>query len=242
RSAAINTSNDKRLHNTDREDLRMKLNKSMLLIILLCLSLPACSNVQEGVDNLQAGQLKGKANEEADMKLKNELVEKGEELFYNKPDNTPSHTSIKIYKGKRILELYGNDKLIGRFKIALGNSPEGDKNKEGDSKTPEGSYYICTRNANSKFTLFLGISYPNTEDAKRGMDNNLITGEIFEAIKTANELKQCPPWNTPLGGEVGIHGGGDTHDWTLGCIALSDENIRIIWDYAPLKTPVEIFE
>jgi len=220
----------------------MKLSKSKFLTILLCLSLSACGNIPEEIDNTKASQLNVEANEEIDAGLKNKSIEQCDELFYNKPEQTPSYTNIKIYKGKRILELYGNDKLIGRFKIALGSSPEGDKNREGDSKTPEGTYYICTRNSNSKFTLFLGISYPNTEDAKRGLENNLITGEIYEAIKAAEELKQCPPWNTHLGGEVGIHGGGNTPDWTLGCIALSNENIQIIWDYAPLKTPVEIFE
>jgi murein L,D-transpeptidase YafK len=215
----------------------MKLNTLILLTIFLCLSLSlsACDSSQKRINNLQAGKLSGKINEA-------EAAELEDELFFNKPDNVPSNTSIKIYKGKRILELYGNDKLIGRFKIALGRSPEGDKNEEGDTKTPEGSYYICTRNDNSKFTLFLGLSYPNTEDAKRGLKNNLITPDIYEEIKTAEDLKQCPPWNTPLGGEVGIHGGGNTPDWTLGCIALSDENIRIVWDYAPLKTPVDIFE
>jgi murein L,D-transpeptidase YafK len=215
----------------------MKLNTLILLTIFLCLSLSlsACDSSQKRINNLQAGKLSGKINEA-------EAAELEDELFFNKPDNVPSNTSIKIYKGKRILELYGNDKLIGRFKIALGRSPEGDKNEEGDTKTPEGSYYICTRNDNSKFTLFLGLSYPNTEDAKRGLKNNLITPDIYEEIKTAEDLKQCPPWNTLLGGEVGIHGGGNTPDWTLGCIALSDENIRIIWDYAPLKTPVDIFQ
>jgi murein L,D-transpeptidase YafK len=215
----------------------MKLNTLILLTIFLCLSLSlsACDSSQKRINNLQAGKLSGKINEA-------EAAELEDELFFNKPDNVPSNTSIKIYKGKRILELYGNDKLIGRFKIALGRSPEGDKNEEGDTKTPEGSYYICTRNDNSKFTLFLGLSYPNTEDAKRGLKNNLITPDIYEEIKAAEDLKQCPPWNTPLGGEVGIHGGGNTPDWTLGCIALSDENIRIIWDYAPLKTPVDIFQ
>lgn len=220
----------------------MKLNTLMLLIIPFCLLFSACDNSQKGIDNLQASQLNEKVNNVEDLELENELTGQVDELFYHNPESVPSYANIKIYKKKRILELYGDDKLIGRFKIALGSSPEGDKGKEGDSKTPEGSYYICTRNASSKFTLFLGLSYPNTEDAERGLKENLITREIYEDIKTAEELKQCPPWNTPLGGEVGIHGGGNTRDWTFGCIALSDENIHIIWEHAPLKTPVEIFE
>ena len=81
---------------------------------------------------------------------------------------------LKVYKEKRILELYGDEKLIGSFKIALGGAPIGVKDKEGDKKTPEGKYYICTRNDKSKYKLFLGLNYPNIEDAQRGFQNGLI--------------------------------------------------------------------
>lgn len=163
-------------------------------------------------------------------------------FFFNEPQNHPIETSIKIYKKDRVLELYGDGERLGKFKIALGGVPEGDKEREGDSKTPEGRYYICTRNDRSKYTLFLGLSYPNIEDAKRGLENGLIGQQTFEKIKKAIEKKKQPPWNTPLGGAVGIHGKGNSYDWTLGCIGLSDEDIKRIWEYTPLKTPVEIYE
>ncbi|MCY6372283.1 L,D-transpeptidase family protein [Clostridium ganghwense] len=166
----------------------------------------------------------------------------GNNYFFKEPQNPPSSTWIKIYKTSRTLELYGDDKLIGRFKIVLGQNPKGDKNKEGDSKTPEGKYYICTRNDKSKFTLFLGLSYPNIEDAKRGLENGLIDSYTFNKIKKAIENKQQPPWNTSLGGAVGIHGGGDNHNWTAGCIALSDEAIHIIWKYTNYGTSIEILK
>lgn len=149
---------------------------------------------------------------------------------------------IKIYKRERLLELYVDGQLARDFKMGLGSSPIGDKNKEGDMRTPVGKYYICTRNERSRFTLFLGISYPNIEDAKRGLEKELIDEDEFEKIKSANERKVRPPWNTALGGEIGIHGGGNSHDWTWGCIALSDEDIITLWQYAKMKTPVEIYE
>ena len=157
-------------------------------------------------------------------------------------NNSPQNTLIKIFKEERTLELYVEDNLIESFKIGLGASPIGDKDKEGDKKTPIGKYYICTRNEKSQFTLFLGISYPNTEDAKRGLENNMIDEKTFNEIKQATESEIQPPWKTPLGGEVGIHGGGNGSDWTWGCIALSDEDIKTLWKYAKLKTPVEIYE
>ncbi|MGV8983474.1 L,D-transpeptidase family protein [Clostridium sp.] len=166
----------------------------------------------------------------------------GENLFFEKPSKEPQEVAIKVYKGLRTLELYGDDILIGRFKIALGGVAIGDKHKDGDKKTPEGKYYVCTRNEESKYTLFLGLSYPNIEDAKRGLQNGLIGELVFKEIETQIENGKRPDWTTSLGGSVGIHGGGSKGDWTFGCMAVSDDDIRIIWDYAKMNTPVEIYE
>lgn len=174
---------------------------------------------------------------------KETIASKNEEnLFFTKPANKPQAARIKVYKKVRVLELYGDDKLIGRFKIALGGAPIGDKDKEGDRKTPEGKYYICTRNDKSKYTLFLGLSYPNVEDAQRGLQNGLIDKFVFKEITTEIENKKRPDWSTSLGGAVGIHGGGTSKDWTWGCIAVSDEDIKIIWEYTKMNTPVEIYQ
>ena len=169
-------------------------------------------------------------------------IQNHKDLFFIKPEKEPLLVHIKVYKEIRRLELYGDDKLIGRFKIALGGEPIGDKHKEGDMKTPEGKYYICTRNDKSKYTLFLGLSYPNVEDAQRGVENALIGESEYKEVKIANENKKRPNWNTPLGGAVGIHGGGTSNDWTWGCIAVSDEDIKIIWEYTKMNTPVEIYK
>ncbi len=220
---------------------------AILLLLTLFLSSCGTNNLNDDSrplpepDNNNAG---------SDIVIQNDTIteeaekDKNEEkdVFFTEPAAPPARTSIKIYKKARILELYGDGVLMGRFRIALGGSPEGDKNREGDCKTPEGSYYICTRNERSQFTLFLGISYPDIEDAQRGLDSGLIDHDVYEQIKSKIENKQLPPWDTPLGGAVGIHGGGAASDWTLGCIAVSDDDIRTIWKYAPLRTPVEISE
>ncbi|KAJ49796.1 murein L,D-transpeptidase YafK [Clostridium tetanomorphum] len=165
-----------------------------------------------------------------------------EKLFFNKPEKFPSSTYIKVFKENRFLELYGDNKLIGRLKIGLGRSPIGTKHKEGDNKTPEGKYYICTKNDKTKYTYFMGISYPNIEDAKEGLKNNLINKNDYNVIKKAIENKTLPPWNTALGGAVGIHGGGNKYDWTYGCIAVSNEDIKLLWQYCNYGTTIEIFK
>ncbi len=91
---------------------------------------------------------------------------------------------------------------------------------------------------------YLGLSsHPEViKAAQLGLENNIISQEEFSMIKRAEETKQRPPWNTALGGEIGIHGGGNTHDWTQGCIALSDEDIILIGQHVTSNTSVEIFE
>ncbi|MPN43913.1 hypothetical protein SDC9_191474 [bioreactor metagenome] len=92
---------------------------------------------------------------------------------------------LVVYKGERRLELYDGDTLVDTYSIGLGFSPEGAKEREGDGKTPEGDYYICTRNSNSRFYLSLGVSYPNKADAESGLSDGLITQAEYRQIKNA---------------------------------------------------------
>lgn len=183
-------------------------------------------------------QQSGKVSAEASKEDRSE----DSKIFFNKPDVMPSDSLIKIYKDKRILELYGDKKLIGRFKIGLGRDPWSDKEKEGDNRTPEGTYYICTKTSETKYTYFMGLSYPSTKDAQKGLEKGIINQDTYNRIKKAIDSKQQPPWNTPLGGAVGIHGGGNKDNWTYGCIAVSNEDINILKLYTPFKTPVEIYK
>ncbi len=220
--------------------MRKRANVTLLLIILYSVLFGYIAE-----DNsLELSYSNGEGGEyEISVYSKELAKDVGEmELFFNAPASRPSKVYIKIYKKLRVIELYGDDTLLGRFRISLGQAPEGDKSAEGDSRTPEGNYYICTRNESSKFTLFLGLNYPNTEDAERGLKNNLISPEAYRSIKAADDGKQRPPWNTPLGGQVGIHGGGTISDWTQGCIALSDKDIILIGEYVTYTTPVQILE
>jgi murein L,D-transpeptidase YafK len=147
---------------------------------------------------------------------------------------------IVIKKEKRRLELFDGEKLVKTYKIALGFAPAGDKEREGDGKTPEGEFYIFTKNNQSKYYLSLGISYPNAEDAKRGLQEKLITQTEYDAIIKAVAEKRMPPQNTRLGGEIYIHGGGTSSDWTWGCTALENKDIKEIFDAVPVGTIVSI--
>lgn len=82
---------------------------------------------------------------------------------------------IVVMKGQRKLELYSAGVLVRTYKIGLGLNPVPDKQREGDRATPEGEFYIFTKNPRSTFHLSLGVSYPNIEDAARGLRDGLVT-------------------------------------------------------------------
>lgn len=147
---------------------------------------------------------------------------------------------VEIVKHARTLTVYSGDTPVKRYGIALGSAPEGDKEREGDGRTPEGDFYVCSRNPASKYHLSVGLSYPDAEDAERGLASGIISKREHRAIVDAIRHFKRPPWNTALGGEIAIHGGGSDSDWTAGCIALEDAEIEELFNALPLGTSVRI--
>lgn len=132
---------------------------------------------------------------------------------------------ILIEKSARRLTLIQNGRPLRIWPIALGFSPTGDKSREGDGRTPEGSFTINRRNDHSSYHLSLGLDYPHE-------------GDITAAAAAG----------TSPGGDIMIHGQPNSlpetlivnGDWTAGCIALTNAQMRAIWDHAPIGTRVEI--
>ncbi len=133
----------------------------------------------------------------------------------------PEVTRVIVDKGDRIMYLLHHDQVLRSYEIELGFAPDGDKVVEGDGRTPEGSYIIDRRNPNSSFYLSIGINYPNEDD-----------------IAEAAALGQSP------GGDIFIHGTpnplrrGD--DWTAGCIAVTNAEMREIYAMVGIGTPIDI--
>ena len=147
---------------------------------------------------------------------------------------------IIIKKSERLLQLWQRDTLAVQYPVGLGFSPQGDKQKEGDGNRREGSYYICMRNEKSRFYKSFGLSYPNSEDAKKGLEAGLIDITTYDLINQKINESSCPPWHTALGGEICIHGHGSHSDWTQGCIAVENSVMDVLWQLCPLGTAVII--
>lgn len=147
---------------------------------------------------------------------------------------------IEIFKAQRELVLYSGDEVLRRFPIGLGFHPKGAKKQEGDGATPEGEYTVVVKNPQSQFYLSLGINYPNRADADRGLAAGRISRGEHRRIVAAAERKTRPPWDTALGGEIFIHGRGSGSDWTLGCVALDDPDMKELFAAVKIGTPVVI--
>lgn len=198
------------------------------------------SENNSAVNNKMENQ-ENKDTEEQDELLSDVLSEENSAEVSSSSSDTPiSAPKIIVKKSERILELWDGDSLYDSYPIGLGFSPEGDKSREGDGRTPIGTYYVCTRNSNSRFYLSLGISYPNKEDASTALNEGRIDESTYNQIADAIDSQAQPPWNTPLGGEIMIHGMGSSSDWTAGCIAVDNHIMDILWTHIKLKTPVEI--
>ena len=149
-------------------------------------------------------------------------------LWHDQPlDKSVNIDKMVIRKSERVLEIYSKGKLIKSYPISLGFNPVGKKHFQGDGKTPEGRYIINDRNPHSKYHKNLGISYPNRADRRFARRHH----------KSA-------------GGDIKIHGLPNgygsvgkahlAHDWTAGCIAVTDEEIDELYRIIKIGTPIII--
>ena len=134
---------------------------------------------------------------------------------------------VVVEKGIRTLTLYRGGKLLKSYKIALGKNPVGAKQREGDGRTPEGSYVIDFRKADSKFHRALHISYPNDDDRRRARERGVKPGGAIMIHGLPN-------------GTGAIGAAHRVRDWTDGCIAVTNEEIEEIWRVVPNGTAIVI--
>ena len=134
---------------------------------------------------------------------------------------------LVLRKSERELTLYRDGRPLKSYRVSLGLSPEGHKEREGDFRTPEGRYMLTWRNPQSEYFLSIKVSYPNEEDVANARRNG---------------------WRP--GGAIMIHGLPNvprhsrerylSTDWTDGCIAVSNEDMLEIWLLTQSDTPIEI--
>jgi len=139
----------------------------------------------------------------------------------------PEPDRIVVLKSERKLLLMTGEAVVRSMDISLGLMPEGPKRREGDYRTPEGSYFVEAKNVDSDFFLALKVSYPNARDRalarEQGVDPG---GQIM--------IHGLP--NQPKFAEAMYYG----WDWTDGCIAVSNSDMVDLWRLTTVSMPIEI--
>jgi murein L,D-transpeptidase YafK len=141
------------------------------------------------------------------------------------PPLTGMVDKIIIEKAARRMLLLRNGQTLREYRIALGFAPEGDKLRQGDGRTPEGSFRIDRRNDSSKYHLSLGLDYPQPADRARAATGGYDPGGDIMIHGQPNAL----PDNAMVRG-----------DWTAGCIAVTNAEMREVWVVTQVGTIVEV--
>jgi murein L,D-transpeptidase YafK len=134
---------------------------------------------------------------------------------------------VVVRKADHRLFLMHDGHVVRAYPVSLGLNPVGQKERSGDSRTPEGSYYLESRNAHSDYFLSIKVSYPNQADVERARAHHRDPGGQIMIHGQPNEPKHGPQYY-------------ETHDWTDGCIAVSNADMAEIWSLTPDNVPIDI--
>ena len=151
-----------------------------------------------------------------------------------------ANQTLSILQGDHVKRTFRN--------ISVGRNGYTLNRHEGDGKTPLGVFHVAWINPKSRFHLFFGLDYPNKQYAEAALRHKLIDYDTYTAINQALYHGDLPPQDTPLGGNIGIHGIGhgsllihETTNWTEGCVALTNEQIDQLARWISLGTKVVIY-
>ena len=134
---------------------------------------------------------------------------------------------VVVAKGERRLYLLRENQVIAEYPVHLGLNPYGPKQREGDFRTPEGSYRLVRRNPRSGFFLSIQVSYPSEEDLRRAQHQGTRPGGLIMIHGEPNVLRKAPEYYA-------------RNDWTDGCIAVSNADMVDIWLRTDAGIPIEI--
>ena len=144
-----------------------------------------------------------------------------------RPETQSLVDKVLVIKSQRRLQLISRGEPLKTYRISLGKQPMGAKEREGDSKTPEGLYWLDWRKTSDRYNLAMHISYPNIRDAARARNEGISAGSMIMIHGTPVD-QEYPEWY--------FH----TLDWTEGCIAMRNDDMREVWGMVKDGTLIEI--
>ena len=137
---------------------------------------------------------------------------------------------VIVKKSTRMLYLSSNGEIFKKYHITLGRVPVGDKEVEGDMKTPEGVYSLDYRQLSNDYYKSLHVSYPNASDKAHAKTLGQSAGGMIMIHGTP------PSWSlSPYGDWMNV-----LIDWTEGCIAMANDDMDEVWEQTTNGTVVMI--
>lgn len=134
---------------------------------------------------------------------------------------------VLVVKTTRQLHLISHGQTLKSYRISLGKQPKGAKMREGDKRTPEGFYWLDWRKTSDNYNLAMHISYPNSRDKAQAAKQGVSAGSMIMIHGTPID-DEYPEWYFK------------TLDWTNGCIAMSNTDMREVWNLVKDGTLIEI--
>lgn len=134
---------------------------------------------------------------------------------------------VLVLKTSRQLQLISGGEPLKSYRISLGKQPQGTKAREGDKRTPEGFYWLDWRKVSDRFNLAMHVSYPNISDSARARREGVPPGSMIMIHGTPID-EEYPEWYFA------------TLDWTDGCIAMKNDDMREVWSLVKDGTMIEI--
>jgi murein L,D-transpeptidase YafK len=134
---------------------------------------------------------------------------------------------VLVMKAEHKLLLQNKGETLKSYRISLGKTPKGPKQQEGDHRTPEGYYWLDWRKTSDKYNLAMHVSYPNIRDQANARAKGVPPGGMIMIHGTPID-DEFPEWY--------FH----TLDWTEGCIAMKNDDMREVWSLVKDGTLIEI--
>lgn len=172
------------------------------------------------------------------------------EAFAEKGIGELGEITLVINKKNYRIELFSDAVFLKSYKAVFGMNNQSVKTSVNDNVTPVGKYYVCDLDSNYEYYKLVKLSYPNERDASEAYKNGYINESELKLIYNSIKKGECPPADTPLGANIGIHGIGKFNfifknlpfifNWTNGSIAVSNENIDELISVVKIGTKVVI--
>jgi murein L,D-transpeptidase YafK len=140
---------------------------------------------------------------------------------------------IIISKKTYELQVFDDEGWYATYPIVFGSKDLSDKMREGDRRTPTGTFKVIMKKVNKKWGQELLLDYPNEESYRR-----------FKERKA----KGLIPANARIGNGIAIHATRKAEEWTVdnfynwtdGCISVKYSEMQELYDFIPVGTPVTI--